>query len=167
MSILYTFNTQRERWRNTDTNVTVYFFPPTHERSCQKTYNPITSLLLSLSIYYNTSSSSSSSSSFESSSQFKSSYYKIIIIRIQCKNNTDRYTNMNEKTTSSDGDIVKPKRKRKPRGPKKKRVVQQIPNTDEVIVHCAYNCGRLYKTLPCSVGTLSTRIIIIITKTYI
>jgi hypothetical protein len=162
-------NDERERDGEIQTQMLLYTSFHLLTKEAVKRLTILSHHYYSLSIYYNTSSSSSSSSSssFESSSQFKSSYYQIIIIiRIQC-NNTDRYTNMNEKTTSSDGDIVKPKRKRKPRGPKKKRVVQQIPNTDEVIVHCAYNCGRLYKTLPCSVGTLSTRIIIIVTKTYI
>lgn len=43
-------------------------------------------------------------------------------------------------------------RKRKPRGPKKKRLVEPVRNgTPEVIVHCAYKCGRTYTTLPCHI----------------
>lgn len=46
----------------------------------------------------------------------------------------------------------KPIRKRKPRGPKKKRLVKALSDgSQEVVVHCAYNCGRTYTTLPCHI----------------
>jgi len=46
----------------------------------------------------------------------------------------------------------KPIRKRKPRGPKKKRLVKPLGDgSQEVVVHCAYNCGRTYTTLPCHI----------------
>jgi len=38
---------------------------------------------------------------------------------------------------------------RKPRGRKKTRKVIPIPGTQEVFVHCAYNCGRSYRAKKC------------------
>lgn len=38
-------------------------------------------------------------------------------------------------------------KKRKPRGRKKPRKIENISGTQEVYVHCTYNCGRTYRTM--------------------
>lgn len=53
-------------------------------------------------------------------------------------------------TLTMKSSLLAPDRKRKPRGPKKRRIFEEIPGSSDLIVHCSNKCGRFYRTAPCN-----------------